>query len=301
MRDGSSGANFCAEQVSLPPERDAYLDGGRAVAVADRCLFLIELGTGEPVLFLHGIPTWSYVWRDVLPPVARERRCLAPDLLGFGHSAKPRGAHFGVTAQADLIAGLLDGLGIAEVALVAHDFGALVAAELTARQPARISGLVLSNTSLRRRSWRAGAPLSLLRLPLVGEAALWLARPWMLKVAMRRYVADRERLTGDVTAHYWWPFAHGYKRVLLALAREGWASGDAFHRWRQALRSYGGPALVVWGARDPTFGLDEAADVQGLLPQARLELLPGANHFLQEDQPETFARLITGFLAQGPK
>jgi pimeloyl-ACP methyl ester carboxylesterase len=258
---------------------------------------VLEEGRGRPALFLHGIPTFSYVWRDVLPVVARVRRCLAPDLLGFGYSEKPRGLSFGVAAQADLMDGLLASLGQERIALVAHDYGALVAAELIARDQSRFDRLVLTNTSLRRGSWRNGVPLSLLRVRLVGEVAMALAQRWMLKWAMRVYVERRERLTDAVMAHYWRPFRHGFKRTLLVLSRERWASQVDFDRWRAALAAFPGPVLIVWGGQDPTFTLDQAHDLAALMPQARLEILPGANHFVQEDEPGALGRLIAEFLA----
>jgi pimeloyl-ACP methyl ester carboxylesterase len=261
---------------------------------------VVDRGAGTPLLLLHGIPTCSFLWRDVLPVVATAHRCLVPDLLGFGYSEKPRAAHFGVGAQADLIEELLDVVGVGEVGLAAHDFGALVAAELLARRPERITALVLTNTSLRLSGWRAGAPLSLLRLPVIGELAMWQARRWMLRLAMRIYVSNDARLTPEVMAHYWWPFAHGFKRVLLALSRERWADEALFLRWREALRGYSGPVLVAWGLQDPTFG-QEVADILQLLPAARYEPLASANHFVQEDAPDALGQLIVDFLAQRPK
>ncbi|HET7036090.1 MAG TPA: alpha/beta hydrolase [Thermomicrobiaceae bacterium] len=275
----------------------AFRASGRYLSVEGRCIFLFDHGAGPPLLFLHGIPTFSYVWRNVLPPLAPRWRCLAPDLLGFGYSEKPGGARFGVARQAEIVTGLLDELGIDRAAVVAHDFGALVAAELLARQPARVASLVLTNTSLRRQQWRSGPPLSLLRLPLLGELAMTLARRWMLKLAMRIYVSDDARLTPEVMAHYWWPFQHGFKRTLLALSRQRWAGEDDFARWRTALAGMAAPALIVWGGRDPTFTLDEADDLAALLPHARLEVLPGANHFLQEDAPAALAALVAAHLA----
>ncbi|HEU5423370.1 MAG TPA: alpha/beta fold hydrolase [Nitrolancea sp.] len=265
--------------------------------MAGRCIFLLDAGAGAPLLFLHGIPTFSYLWREVVPPLAESRRCLAPDLLGFGYSEKPSGTSFGPARQAEMVTGLLDELGIDRVAVVAHDFGALVAAELLARWPERVAALVLTNTSLRRDQWRSGPPFSLLRLPLVGELAMALARRWMLTLAMRVYVQNDTRLTRPVMAHYWWPFQHGFKRTLLALSRERWAGEDDFGRWRAALAAFAAPCLLVWGARDPTFTLAEANDLAALLPRGQLEVLPDANHFLQEDAPAALAALIDAFLS----
>ncbi|MCS7050534.1 MAG: alpha/beta fold hydrolase, partial [Thermomicrobium sp.] len=140
---------------------------GAFVFVEGRRWFVREVGEGAPVVFLHGIPTSSFLWRNVLPVVGRGRRAVAPDLLGFGRSDKPvRGAGT-VTELVQHLARLLDRLGIQECALVGHDLGGLIAAAFLDRWPERVTHLVLSNTSFRPERWRAGtiSPLSILRAP----------------------------------------------------------------------------------------------------------------------------------------
>jgi pimeloyl-ACP methyl ester carboxylesterase len=270
----------------------------RLINTPGRQLFAVERGSGTPVVFLHGIPTYSYLWRDLLPVAALSHRVIALDLSGFGRSEKRPDWDYSVAAQADAVRSALRQLDIERAAFVAHDFGVLVAAELLAREPELVTHLVLLNTSLRPAAWGGSlSPLSILRLPIIGELALVLSRRWMLKRAMAFYVDRRDRLTDDVMAHYWWPFEHGFKRTLLKLARQRLATPGDFERWRDTLAHLAVPRLIVWGASDPTFTLAEMRDLEQLMPQARVQPIANANHFLPEDKPRATARLINAFLA----
>ena len=208
---------------------DEYRAGGRFVATPGRNVFLRDEGAGSPVLFLHGIPTYSYLWRHVVAEVAPRHRTLAPDLPGFGLSEKRSDWDYSASAQADTIRSLLLQLEIDRLAIVSHDFGALIASELISRAPELFTHVVILNTSLHARSWSGGlSPLSLLRIPVAGELAMTFSRQWMLTRAMRMYVECDERLTPDVMGHYWWPFEHGFRGTLLSMSRQQDGNGRRF-------------------------------------------------------------------------
>lgn len=297
--------NSARSRIASPPihslsgvQLDNYRVSGRTIEIPGKQLIAVEQGRGTPVLFLHGIPTFSYLWRDVLPVVALNHRAIALDLPGFGLSEKQSTWDYSITAQAVAVQSALRQLGINRVALVAHDMGALVAAELLSREPELVSNLILLNTSFRQAAWSGGiSPLSILRAPLAGELALAVSRRWMLKRAMMIYVHHSERLTGDVMEHYWWPFDHGFKQTLLNMARNPIARPDDFGRWRSALRQLTVPSQIIWGALDPTFTLADAHDLVSLIVGAELHVLDQANHFVPEDQPRATGRLINAFLA----
>ncbi len=279
----------------------SYRSMGRFISTPGRSIFLVDQGSGPPVLFLHGIPTYSYLWRDVTPQVALNHRTLAPDLPGFGLSEKRREWDYSVQAQADTVRSLLVQLNVERVAIVCHDFGALVAAELIAREPALCTHLIVLNTSLRSKSWSGDvSPLSLLGVPVLGELALAFSRKWMLEQAMRIYVDRKNRLTSEVMRHYWWPFRHGYCQTLLNMSRSRAATESDFERWRTALGRLAVPCLIIWGAADPTFTPAEARDLECLIPAARLQVFDHANHFVPEDRPLAAGRLINAFLAGLP-
>lgn len=102
-------------------------------------------GDDPPVVFLHGIPTWSFLWRDIVPPIAEDRRTIAPDLLGYGNSAMTDDFDRSIRAQETMLDGLLTQLDIDRVSLVSHDIGGGVALRYAAHNPERVETLVCSN------------------------------------------------------------------------------------------------------------------------------------------------------------
>lgn len=260
--------------------------------------FVLDEGEGDPVVFLHGIPTSSFLWRDVVPIVALEHRCIAPDLLGFGFADRPDKADLSPAGQAAFLTGLLDALDIERVALVGHDYGALVACEFLARAPERVSAMVVTNTSVWLDDWKSSSlsPLRLISTPVIGKVATAAARPFMLKQAFRFYTEETDRLTDEVMAVYWQPFTDGFWDVLRRLNEVDGMTSTEFHRWREALYNFTGPGLVAWGANDPTFPPNRGAEIGKLLHDSRTDIFEHANHFIQEDRPEALGRLIVAFL-----
>jgi haloalkane dehalogenase len=118
---------------------------------------VVDEGGGDepPLVLLHGNPTWSYLWRKVIPIMAPERRVIAPDLIGHGRSDKPD-IDYRLTDHIRYIEGLLDALRLDRVVLVLHDWGGSIGLDWARRHPDRVAGLVLTETRLRTYpSWNA--------------------------------------------------------------------------------------------------------------------------------------------------
>jgi 2-hydroxymuconate-semialdehyde hydrolase len=289
--------------VSDTNARDAFVAQWRArlktTGTGESFIARLDQGSGHPVLMLHGIPTHAFLWRDVADVVSIGNRVIAPDLSGFGFSGKPQQGDLSPHGQADEIERLVTSLEIGQFSLVGHDFGALVACELVGRMPDRIDRLVLTNTSLRIEDWASRSPLNpltVLSIPVAGEAALRLSNAHVLKQAFALFVNERERLNPETMALYWEPFRIGFDQTLLRLARENRLDADTFHGWKAALYDYKGRSLVVWGANDPAFKPDRAHEIVRLLGDCRYELFVHSNHFIQEDRPKALGRLISAFV-----
>ncbi len=284
---------------------DRFIAQGSHAPGNQGALFHVRYGDrtqASPVLFIHGIPSWSWLWRDVLPVTGAGRLSIAIDLPGFGLSGKSDQQDFRVTALASAIEQFIDQeIGVGErITLVAHDFGVLVAMELLCRAPERYPDLVITNTSLRADAWTGGGPLQILGVPGLGDLSMALARAWMLRLAMRPFVTDKDALRGERFDGYWYPFRHGFGKTLARLYRQRPVEPADFDRWRRALNDYTGRTLILWGANDPAFRLDEMRDILSLRPDAETMMFPGASHFLPEDAPKSMGRRIRAFLSGIP-
>ena len=272
----------------------AYLDEGAA-----------EAGS-RPLLLLHGCPFSSFVWRKVVARLRPRFRCIAPDLLGLGDTETPPAADWSLPAQAAMVVGLLDGLGIEQADVVGHDHGAATAQLIAAEHPQRIGRLVLSDAEAYD-NWPSREELPFIRatqLPGLGRLVLWAwARPGLFRYALRTgkavhdpAVLTPELLRGYIAANLADPRRRARTRRFLAGQLDPAnhrATADAL----AGLRAFEHPTLIVWGQDDPHFGPEWGRRLRADIPGAeRLELLPHTGHLLMEERPEEFARLLAGFL-----
>lgn len=286
------------------PEMDltSFIANGHYTTISETSIFWTgsdEPASGPVTLFLHGIPTWSWLWREIVPLVSTVASAIALDLPGFGCSDIRRDRSFAVVDLANSVESFIDSeIGADKpVSLIVHDFGALVGAELISRNPARYRDLVVLNTSLRAQPWTGGGLLSVLSIPVLGQLSMYLAQPWMLRAAMTPFVLNPERRGGPAFEGYWYPFKRGFGQNLASLFQQRVARPDDFQHWREALHRFEGRTLVLWGRQDPTFTRREFEDTLELLPDAEWLIFDRASHFLTEDQPFAVARRIRSFLA----
>lgn len=135
-------------QQAIAEARYPFSD--RYLQIAGHRVYCVELGTGDPVLFLHGNPTSSYVWRQVMPQVAAStgRRCIAIDLLGLGNSDKPERLRYSLSLHRDIIAGAVEELGLSDIVLVAEDWGGPLGMHHLVHEPHLYRAAILMETFL---------------------------------------------------------------------------------------------------------------------------------------------------------
>jgi haloalkane dehalogenase len=280
-------------------DRQAYPFTVRSLTVPAGRLSYVDEGQGDPLLFVHGTPTWSFEYRHLIRALAPHRRCIAVDNLGFGLSARPRDFPYTPEAHAGVLAAFVDALGLDRFTLVAHDFGGPFALPLALAQPSRVRRLVLMNTwmwpfdddpAMRRTARLAG-----------GRLGRFLYRRFnaSLKLITPKAYGDRRKLTPEIHAQYLAPFpdADGRERVLWALARALLGSRQHYESlWRRRERLAELPALLVWGLRDPTFGPAALARWRQLLPGAEVQELAAAGHWPHEEAPAEVAARVARFL-----
>ncbi len=277
----------------LPFTRRAYaLERGQD---AGRLVHLLDHGQGPPVLLLHGNPTWSFLWRQVIERLPG-RRCVAPDLLGFGLSSKlPRTRDHQVARHLDALEELLVALDLRDAVFVGQDWGGPLVVGLAARQPHRVVGLVLGNTSVLVPARPKGTLFHrFARAPLVSQVAFRLLG--FPLGSLHTAQGDRSSIRGQVARAYRWPLARVRDRAgPLGLARMVPSSPDhpsvaALAPGAAWVQAFQGPVHLVWGERDPILGRALDKHVRAL-PRATVTRTQ-AGHFLQEEVPDLLAAAV---------
>jgi pimeloyl-ACP methyl ester carboxylesterase len=279
----------------------------RTATVDAREVFYREAGPADaPVLLLlHGFPTSSAMFRHLIPRLAERYHVIAPDYIGFGHSAAPRVEEFEYTFDhlSDVVEGLLRHLGVQRFAMYVQDYGAPVGWRLFLRQPERVTAIVTQNGNGYEEGFVDAFWSPLWRWASDGNATDEAVVRSTLTTDLVRWqyvhgledpsVVDPDTWTRDV-AQISRP---GMNDVQLALYRDYPKNRTLYPRLHAAFEAYPVPLLAIWGERDEIFGPDGARAFQTDLPGARVELLPGG-HFLLESHLDQVAASMRAFLAE---
>ncbi|MGA2188379.1 MAG: alpha/beta hydrolase [Steroidobacteraceae bacterium] len=251
------------------------------IPVTGAAITLDDAGEGTPVLLLHGFPSHRRLWSRVAPALIEAGfRVLIPDLVGYGSRDAPQGVRVDMRSQAHWILEMLDALGIARVALVAHDVGSAAAQIIVAERPQRILGLAVLD-GVYEANWAMDAVAGI--------------RAWDPEEAHRLFpVLGRRAAKGGALREMFAAYEgrEGGLRLIRA-ARD--LDPSQTERLGDALRGSGVPALVLWGERDTVLPVDTVARPLAQLLRAPLVLLPGG-HFTPLDCPDEAAAALRDFL-----
>jgi pimeloyl-ACP methyl ester carboxylesterase len=258
-------------------------------------------GSGSVVLLLHGITSSATTWDDVLPWLAERHTVVAPDLLGHGQSAKPRG-DYSLGAQANALRDLLAVLGHERVTVVGHSLGGGIAMQLAYQYPELCERLVLvSSGGLGREVHallRAAAlPGSEWVLPLLCRAGLYDAVAGAARVLGRlglRAAPDVEEVWRGYTSLADPACREAFVHTLRAVIEPGGQRVCAADRLYLTAHV---PTLIVWGDRDAMIPVAHAHEAHAAMPGSRLEIFAEAGHLPHRDQPWRFVRVLLDFVA----
>lgn len=266
------------------------------VSVDGLNLHFLEIGTGPPVLLLHGWPTSSALWRNVMLPMAGNNRVIALDLPGFGQSDKPLEASYSFRFYQRVLDRFIEQLEIDQLGLAVHDLGGPVGLYWACQKPERINKLALLNTLVYPEvSWAVVAFGLACRLPGLRS---YITSRHGLRAAMRLGVEDKSRITDEVVQGIHTPFIERDARRALCKTALG-LSPKGLQDIARLLPQFKIPVRIVYGERDRILPdvAKTMARVKQDLPQAEVTALAGCGHFLQEDQPEHIGQLLNEFFA----
>ncbi|HET8980198.1 MAG TPA: haloalkane dehalogenase [Solirubrobacteraceae bacterium] len=288
-----------ASEELLAAELPHFPFAPRWTRFADLRMAYIDEGEGAPVVFVHGEPTWSFLWRHVLVPVRDAGfRCLAPDLPGFGRSDKPTEVDwYTYDRHAAALTRLLEDLDIRGATIVVHDWGGPIGLRVAVDAPERIDRLVVLDTGLftgRQRmtdAWLAFRD--------------FVARTDDLPVGML-VRGGCHRDPGDaVIAAYELPFPNAAAKAgarafpLMVPTDPGAAGASAGQATLEALRTDPRPKLMLWADSDPVLPLSTGRRLAAAIGGEIDHVIADAGHFLQEDAGPQIGGLIADWLRSG--
>ncbi len=278
----------------------------RRVAVLDTEMAYIDAGAGEPIVFLHGNPTSSYLWRNVLPHVEGLGRCLAPDLVGMGDSGRFPAGSYRFVDHARYLDAWFDALGLTDnITLVGHDWGSALAFYWASRHPDRVNGVVYMEALVRPLTWQdwpepARAIFQAMRSP-AGEEIILRKNVFIERILPASVL---RRLTEEEMAAYRRPYLDPgeSRRPMLTWPREIPLDGepadvaeiaDRYAKWLAASKI---PKLFI-NADPGTILVGAQREFCRTWPNQQEITVKGA-HFIQEDSPAEIGQAIAAFVAR---
>lgn len=281
----------------------------KTVAVDGLDIFYREAGPADAptVLLLHGFPSSSHMFRELIPDLAARYHVVAPDYPGFGYSSAPSVDEFGYSFAklADVVEGFTEKLGLTSYVLYMQDYGGPIGTRLAIKHPERVRGIVVQNAVVNIEGWNAvnTAPLQ----------AYWKERTPETEKPVRDIITAEgtkwQYVTGEprperVSPDSWIHDQHGLdrpgnSRIQLELLYQYRDNVANYPQWQQFLKELQPPMLIAWGKNDPVFTVAGTEKLKTLVPDAEVHMLDGG-HFALEAHRQEIAAAMLDFLARLP-
>lgn len=287
--------------ANLPdyPFAPHYVDLATAVGRSGEArMHYVDEGRGPVILCLHGEPSWSFLYRRMIPILATRGRVLAPDLFGFGKSDKftERG-DYSYKMHRDAVLGFMDALALRDITLVCQDWGGLLGLQLAGQLPDRFARLVIMNTALPTGQENVGPGFLAWREYVANTPDL------PIGPLFGRAIVPEDRRTPEILAAYDAPYPdRSYKEgaqafpSLVPIAPDDPGAAENREAWK-TLERWSKPCLVMAGDKDVVLGVPAAETFVRRIPTAgKAIVIENAGHFLQEDKGEEIAEQIVAWL-----
>jgi len=269
-------------------------------------LHYVDEGDGEPIVMLHGNPTWGYLYRKFIPPLSKTHRCVVPDHMGFGRSAKPLDRPYTLAKHIENLTALVRNLDLRDITLVMQDWGRPIGLGYAIEHAERVKRLVILNTwaFLIADGMQLAPLLELFRQPQIGEAMVQ-GLNLFVEGFLPTGIHHKAKLDSFMPA-YRAPFPDWNSRTAtLAFPRDipvgnDHPSAPTMRRIQDNLGRIDVPTTIIWGTKDPAILLLVIEAWKSVYPHAEEHHLDTASHFLQEDEPEQIVELMQAFLRSNP-
>lgn len=258
----------------------------------------VDEGEGEVILFVHGTPSWSFEFRNVIKFLSKKYRCIAIDHIGFGLSEKPSKYDYTVQNHTASLLKLISHLQLNQFTLLVHDFGGIIGLAAAAQIPEKIKGLVILNTWCRsiqdepeykKMKVILGSPL----MPLLYRYLNFSAK-YILPAAF----GERSRLTPEIHQHFMRPFSKASKRNgTIAFAKSLLHDQDYYASiGNKLIILKDKPVLIIWGMKDEFITEKHLLWMQEQFPESRVVRYDDAGHFVLEEKSVVAGPVIAEFM-----
>ena len=282
---------------------DEYPFESHFVEVNGQKIHYIDEGAGETILCVHGNPTWSFAWRNVVRKLSDRYRIIAIDHLGCGLSSKPPGHCYSLAGHIANLQSLVTQLDLSQITLFAHDWGGAIGMGTAGKLPERFSRFALFNTAAFR-SQRIPLRIAVCRIPLFGTFALRGLNAFS-RAALTMAVEKHDRMTPVVKRGYLAPYNSWGNRAAVNAFVKDIPLRSSHPSWQTLLDVEAGleqfkehPMLLVWGERDWCFTTKFLDEFEQRFPKAETLRIPDGGHYVFEDSHEVFLPRLEEFLSQ---
>ncbi len=269
----------------------------------------LDEGEGAPVVMVHGNPSWSFYYRDLVLALRGQYRTIVPDHIGCGRSDKPDDSRYEYTLERRVqdLGKLIDSLGLDKVTLVLHDWGGMIGMTWATQNPERVERLVLLNTSAFPLPESKPFPMQIALARTPGLGAVLVRGLNAFSKGAVKYCVTRTKMSKEVAAGYLEPYDSWENRIAvqrfvedipLTKSHPTWPLINATADKLQGLN--GVPMLLLWGMKDFVFDVHFLDEWIRRFPDAEVHRFDDAGHYILEDAPEDVIPLVSTFLEAHP-
>ncbi len=261
----------------------------------------LDEGEGPVVVCVHGNPSWSYLYRNVVAVLSDRYRCIVPDHIGCGFSDKPQEYDYTLKNHIDNLESLLEHLGVKECVLVVHDWGGAIGMGWAGRYPEKVKGLVVLNTAAFR-SQRIPFRIAVCRWPVFGD---FVVRGLNGFARAALFMAVHKRMTPGVASGFLAPYDNWANRVALLRFVQDIPLGPDHPSWQtlvevenNLLKLQKQPMLLCWGGEDFCFNDHFFQEWLERFPDAENHYFEKAGHYVLEDASDQILPLVERFVGK---
>jgi pimeloyl-ACP methyl ester carboxylesterase len=258
----------------------------------------VDEGQGAPILMVHGNPTWSFYYRDLVKEFSKTNRVIAPDHIGCGYSDKPQDYEYILENHISNIEKLVDQLDLKEITLVVHDWGGAIGFGLATRHPELIKKVVILNTAAYTCDY-IPPQIKICRTPILGEAVI---RGFNAFAGPATHMAVEKPLSKNVKKGYLLPYNNYKNRIATAKfvtdipMKKSHRSFKTLEAVEQGLSKITCPKLVLWGRKDFCFNDYFLNRWRDIYPEAKYKIFENAGHYVIEDESEAVIKEMRAFI-----